>query len=169
MKLLALTPYHLGLVTKLDDEDWDNAIQWSWATMLSGRVTKKRRYVVRQVELEGRRTIILLHRWLTNADASLEVDHINRDTLDNQRHNLRIVTTAQNAANRSGASKSESGFFGVWLIRTTGKWGASIGFNNKMIYIGQYDTAVDAALAYDRKAIELRGPITHLNFPTSNI
>jgi hypothetical protein len=44
---------------------------------------------------KGKRTIILLHRWLTKAPKGKEVDHFNHNGLDNRRNsNLRIVTTA---------------------------------------------------------------------------
>lgn len=54
---------------------------------------------------------ILLHRILLNAQEGDVVDHINGDTLDNRRENLRITTTSGNNKNRKGYSKTGWKFF----------------------------------------------------------
>ena len=111
----------------------------------------------------------LLHRLVIGAKKGEVVDHINKDTMDNRRENLRIVTVAQNAWNRkkqAGRCPNTSGFIGVFKT-PKGRFSASISINNKSFRLGVYDTAEMAAMAYDRKALEVRGHFAVLNFPRS--
>ncbi len=50
-------------------------------------------------------------------------------------------------------------------FRNGRRYVAEIGYNGKSIYIGSYDTAIEAAQARDAKAIELFGEFASLNFP----
>lgn len=60
---------------------------------------------------------VYMHRLILSAPPRLQVDHINHDTFDNRRTNLRLVTNAENNQNRSGAyrSKNSTGVRGVVL------------------------------------------------------
>jgi hypothetical protein len=60
---------------------------------------------------------------------------------------------------------TSTGFKGVWRDKKTGKCWAQIYFEGKLIHLGSFATAEDAARAYDRKAIELFGQFARLNFP----
>ncbi|MFC7663981.1 HNH endonuclease [Methylorubrum suomiense] len=81
------------------------------------------------------RISVLLHRSVIGAPIGFEVDHINRDTLDNRRANLRIATASQNAANRGVSSLNRSGYRGVHL--KNGKyWIAQIGAGRVKRYLG---------------------------------
>ena len=60
---------------------------------------------------------------------------------------------------------SSSGFVGVVQDNRSGRWQAKIGHNGKSLSLGYYNTAEEAAKAYDLKALELRGPNAKLNFP----
>jgi hypothetical protein len=76
----------------------------------------------------------------------LQVDHINRDRLDNQRHNLRLATRSQNQANK-GRQVNTSCYKGVNANK--GKWEARIRFNGRRVYLGRYSDALTAAMIYD--------------------
>lgn len=98
---------------------------------------------------------VLLHRFLTDAPADLEVDHINWNTLDNRRANLRTVTSAQNNQNRSGAMcDSRSGVRNVRWLGWLGKYNVRITVNGHAYDVGYFATleeADEAAIAARRK------------------
>lgn len=79
------------------------------------------------------------------------VDHINGDRHDDRWSNLRLATPAENARNRGFCRRNTSGKVGVRLIMQQGKWGASIGFDGRVINLGRYDS-LDEAIAARRAA-----------------
>lgn len=100
---------------------------------------------------------ILMHRLITNCPKGLEVDHINHNSLDNRRENLRICTATENHRNTMKHKVNKTGFKGV-NFRSDGKgFEAKIRFNGKKIHIGSFKKAEDAADAYDKKAKILFG------------
>ena len=90
------------------------------------------------------------------------VDHINHNTLDNRKCNLRICThqeSMMNSESRIGRSK----YKGVWFSKDKNKWVAELRKNNKKIHIGYFKNEKEAAKAYNKLAIELFGQYVHLN------
>lgn len=104
---------------------------------------------------------VYLHRQLMNP-GQLHVDHINGNPKDNRKCNLRIVTRGQNMANSTKKSGNKSGYKGVTLHKGR-YWAAGIMKDRKQIHIGYYPTAELAALAYNKKAIELHGEHAYQN------
>jgi hypothetical protein len=99
------------------------------------------------------RKSLRLHRVIMNCPKDKQVDHINHDTLNNTKGNLRVVTNAENLQNRSGATRnSKSGIRGVYWDKQRGKWRASIFLKGKTIYLGVFD---DIKLA-EKAAINAR-------------
>ena len=82
----------------------------------------------------------------------LTIDHINRNKADNRITNLRDVSTKQNGQNASKRSDNTSGHTGVYLVKRTSRWQASIAHNQKHIHLGFFTTIEDAIAA--RKAAE---------------
>ena len=78
----------------------------------------------------------------------IKIDHINHDTLDNTKANLRAVSTRQNASNLRTKHKKSSKFVGVTFVKRLGKWMASMKFNGKSIHIGYFHEEESAARAY---------------------
>ncbi|HEX9133056.1 MAG TPA: AP2/ERF family transcription factor, partial [Ktedonobacteraceae bacterium] len=62
-------------------------------------------------------------------------------------------------------SSNTSGYRGVTQIKRSGKWQASYRHGKKLLHLGTYDTAEDAAKAYDRAVIRLKGHRATTNFP----
>ncbi len=97
------------------------------------------------------------------------VDHKDGNGLNNQRNNLRIATRGQNGSNRRPKGGS-SGYIGVsMLVIRSGKntyqyWRASIQKGGVKEYLGLFKNKVDAAKAYDKRAIELHGEFANPNF-----
>ncbi|AUZ30161.1 hypothetical protein C1T27_07345 [Bacillus licheniformis] len=97
----------------------------------------------------------LLHRWIMNPEKDMVVDHINFNTLDNRRGNLRILTNAQNSQNRKGPPKNNSsGYMGVHR-RESGKYIAYLYSQHKRVYLGTFETAEKAYRAVLEKRRDL--------------
>ena len=101
----------------------------------------------------------LLHRYIMDAPKGLYVDHINHNTLDNRRENLRICTPSENKFNSEQYLTNSSGEKGVFFdyFIPTPKWKAFIKYKYKMIHIGYYDTFEEAVIARKDKEKELFG------------
>lgn len=105
---------------------------------------------------------IQLHRLLLG-NPPFEIDHRNRNGLDNRRQNLRPATRTQNNANSQKRAGTTSVFKGV--CRHKSAWVANAGGPGKKRYLGRFNSERDAALAYDRAAREIFGEFARLNFP----
>ena len=108
-----------------------------------------------------------LHRYIMKPTSDKQVDHIDWDTLNNLRSNLRICTQRDNRRNsRPKKTKLYSKFKGVSFCSTeksVKRWVAACEINNKRITIGRYLTEEEAKLAYNKKAEELFGEFARLN------
>lgn len=104
---------------------------------------------------------LFLHRMLMGAERGQEVDHINGNKLDNRRCNLRIATKRENQRNINPRSTNTTGYKGV-CNRGDGKYTAAIKAGRNF-YLGIYNTPEDAAIAYNRAALEHFGEFARLN------
>jgi len=86
-------------------------------------------------------------RWPLN-----QIDHINRNKLDNRIQNLREATNAENSRNRK---RLTTGYKGVTLHK--GRYIARIGINYEIINLGSFDTPIEASEAYQAAAIKYHG------------
>lgn len=136
MKEVLLTK---GKVAFVDDEDFERVSAFKWCASFDGRSNW---YAKRTIRLDGKKSVMGMHRFILNAPQGYVVDHINGNTLDNTRKNLRIVTAQQNNANRVRPRDN----IGIRFIY--GKWRAQISFNNRSVYLGGFNTKQDASTAY---------------------
>ena len=105
-------------------------------------------YVVANITKNGKHGIERLHRWITNPLKREHVDHIDHDTLNNTRSNLRNVSSSVNAQNRKGLqSNNTSGYRGVCWDKSRNKWVAYVVVNQKNIFLGRFRTAKVANMA----------------------
>lgn len=107
----------------------------------------------------------LMHRLVHKGDL---IDHINGDRLDNRRCNLRVATRSENAQNSRNSKRGASGYLGVCRTTTDLAWTASISCNRRSYFLGNFQDPVDAAKAYDAKALELYEKPA-LNFPPPEV
>lgn len=91
--------------------------------------------------------LIEMHRFIMNFPKGKYVDHINHNTLDNRKCNLRICNNADNIRNGKIRTNNKSGHTGVSLNKTKTKWEANIKVNYKSIYLGVYSNIEDAIKA----------------------
>jgi HNH endonuclease len=146
-------PLTQGKVALVDDSDYEflSARKWYY----------KEGYAACNTPGTYNRKTIRMHRLLMSPGVGQQVDHINGDMLDNRRENLRICTPTQNAANKRLSISNKTGYKGI-RKRQSGRWEARIDARSTL---GYFDTAEEAALAYDARARERFGAFAALNFP----
>lgn len=132
--------------TVVDDKDYARFANRYWQDMggYVGIITYKR---------GGKRNNLKLHRLILNASGAQEVDHINGNTYDNRRANLRLVSRLQNGKNRKINSNNSSRFKNVSKHR--GKWCAYIKVNGVQLHLGLFRYKEEAALVSNWAADEL--------------
>ena len=177
------------LYATVDDEDYEKVMQAilprsKWYAHAPPGATH---YAIR-----GEWALPSMHRLIMGNPKGMCVDHINGDTLDNRKENLRICTMSQNSMNKKLRNDSESGFKGVYEIKKpqkhkyvskkTGEVTSHYHMPKKrfrayiadpdtpakrkrVIRLGYHATAEEAAMAYDKKALEIHGEFARLNFP----
>jgi len=91
------------------------------------------------------------------------VDHINGNTLDNRKCNLRFATLRQNVCNSRKRDNCSSKYKGVSKQKGRNTYNAEIRHYGEKIYLGSFRNEVDAALAYNYAAIRYQGEYARLN------
>ncbi|MGA2173232.1 MAG: AP2 domain-containing protein [Sedimentisphaerales bacterium] len=151
-----------GEWTIVEQEDYYRLGNLKWC--ISGNGSKF--YVARNVKAgPGKTRVVLLHREIMNAPRGIVVDHQNRNTLDNRKANLRLVTQSQNQYYKvKTKSKTTSRFIGVYFEKRTGRWAAKIKYRGNGKWLGRFDNEIAAAKAYDEAAKKYHGEFARLNF-----
>jgi hypothetical protein len=114
--------------------------------------------------LEATKRGACLHRLLMGiTDSKVRIDHIDMNPLNNCRNNLRICTPSQNAANKMIQKGKKSSVYKGVFKRENGKFRVIVGKNGKILHFGTFFTETDAALEYNKRALELFGEFARLN------
>lgn len=137
-----------GHIAFVDDEDADlAALRW---TSVVGSPTRV--YPCRQQRIgprsENKRRFIYMHRAIADRMGleGHDIDHIDGNTLNNRRSNLRGVSRSENLRNLGGAYKnSKSGALGVNKAGQT--WMARIRVGDTRLYLGRFKTQEEAVIA----------------------
>jgi len=145
-----------GKESIIDEDMFDYLNQWKWHV--------RNGYAARTMEGSRNQGLIFMHRLIAGTKKGMETDHINRNTLDNRRSNLRNCTKSQNQANSKLRSDNSSCFRGVHWDKVNRKYRSSIRFSGKRICLGCFDDPGDAARAYDDAAKKYFGEFANLNF-----
>lgn len=108
---------------------------------------------------------LFMHRLIMKIPevSELQVDHINKMTLDNRKINLRVCTKSENSCNKDGLFRT-SKYKGVSWYKNAKLWRSHICYNNERYMLGYFKNEIDAAIAYDNKAKELHKGYAVLNF-----
>ena len=150
-----------GKYTLVDNADATELSQYRWYWTTTNKGKEAVGYAYRKAVVPGGKfTVILLARHLLKPPAGMVVDHVNGDSLDNRRKNLRIATIQQNAQNRGARRNSKTGFKGVYLVH---KYQAQIMVDGKTTHLGWFDDPKEAARAYNKAALKLHGEFARLN------
>jgi hypothetical protein len=146
-------------VALVDDEDYELVRHYSW------RLSSRGYAVAWTPGSAEERRLVYMHRLLTGVPDDLDVDHENRNKLDNRRFNLRWATTSQNIANRAKAEGCSSQYIGVSWDEGRQRWRAMVKKDGVAYNLGRFTDEEAAARARDRRALELFGKFAVLNFP----
>lgn len=146
-KLIYLTK---GRTSTVDDDNYELLNKYKWYAIQG-------KYAARDKRINGKRFHIRMSRHIMDCPANMEVDHINGNTLDNRRENLRVVTHSINGKNTHSYKKESrsSKYRGVYYNNEIGRvkrWTAQITINMQHKFIGRFLTETDAAIAYNKEA-----------------
>ena len=169
------------LFALVDDEDYQRVKKYSWHTCKAGGRARNGEICVRAYNKTGMPKCyhppncqhrlnkkngnkLYLHRVIMNVKKGELVDHINHNTLDNRKRNLRACTQQQNLRNRKLQPHS-SRFKGVCWHKGAKKWIAYIGGveKRKLFYLGLFTDEIEAGKAYNRAALKYFGEFGYLN------
>lgn len=154
MKRLALNH---GKMAILDDEDYEVLWPFKWHFNVKGKYSKgyvQRSQHVKVAKHKYKTLVIYLHVVIMKPSKGFVVDHINGDTLDNRKENLRIVPQSVNMRNRKSVPGSTSKFVGVHKHKLTGKWRSQIRIDGKTKSLGLYETQSQAKEARDAYIVD---------------
>lgn len=168
MKLIQLTQ---GKFAKVDDEDFDELNKFTWS------LSDKKEMYARRTRLAHEHIPTLkvrMHRQILNiTDSNIIVDHIDGDTLNNQKNNLRTVTHLESVLNRSKFKNTISAHKGVSVVtRKKGNivhkyWIARIRTGKKRILLCCLsltpENEIKAAKIYQKADLKYHGKFARLN------
>lgn len=145
---------YLGL---LDIDDYSLISGYSWILTPNG-------YLTAYSHLEnGKSKRVTLSRLLMNPKDDEQVDHINGDTTDNRRKNLRVCTPSQNSMNIKTPSDNTSGKKGVYWRNDDKKWGAYIQIGKRTKNLGSCSDFQEACDVRDKAELKYYGEFVRQN------
>lgn len=146
-----LIPLTKGQFAIVDAEDYEWLSQHKWYAYWHARTQSY--YACRNQNIappgeKWKNTVVRMHREILGLKRGdpRRGDHQDGNTLNYQRHNLRIATNSQNAMNRKKTVANTSGHKGVYLRKDkiAHPWGVFVKVNGKMIHCGFYATKQEA-------------------------
>jgi len=159
MKTIKLT---LGKVAQVSDHRFNELNQYKWQALFN----KWKWYAVRKEGWGLSLKTIYMHRQIMGViDPKTEIDHKDNDGLNNQDNNLRTCTSSQNKHNRGKQKNNTSSYKCVDWKEERKKYRARIFVNGKSVFLGYFDSSIEAAHTYDIAAKKYFGEFAHLNFP----
>jgi hypothetical protein len=152
-------PLTQGKVAIVSDEDYDFLMQFKWYV---ANIKGEWRAMRASRKPNRERTVQYMHRVIVERMGikAPTTDHIDRDTLNNRRENLRGATSSQNGHNQGIAKNNTSGYTGVCWNKREGRWQAVVGHLNRKHFLGHFDDPAVASERYQEKKRELAGAFT---------
>jgi len=163
MKEFEEIPLTKGYKAIIDIDDYERVSKFKWHVTGNEKIGF---YARRSILENGKQRHIFLHGFITNQPKGMVVDHINHNTLDNRKCNLRICSFRENCQNRILIQRNNtSGFKGVCKIIRNGDiyWMVKIRVNNKQVTLGLLRDKIEAAKLYNKKALEIYSDRAILN------
>lgn len=134
-------------------QDFALVMKYDWGVTEKGNTLYAVRY--------EKRSPVYMHREILKTDAI--VDHADGNGLNNVRENLRIADKSKNAMNSCKRGGCSSKYKGVYFRKDRNKWQAYINLEGKRTSLGCYDTEIEAAMAYNKSALQLHREFARLN------
>jgi hypothetical protein len=143
-----------GYEAVVDDEDYEmlNKVNWCAIQGRSGVYARRALPLI-----DGKQRCQRMHRVIMGLpDTGFpHVDHINGNTVDNRKCNLRIVTNRQNCMNRHPKKTKTSKYPGVYWTNRERRWVAQTQIDGKHISIGYFKSEEDAHMAYMNRVMPI--------------
>jgi hypothetical protein len=155
-----LIPVKTGNFAIVDDEDFDELSKRNWFNYGSCGL-----YAATSINGEN----VMMHRIIMMAEKPLIVDHINNNSFDNRRSNLRICLGMENNINvrKALSAKNDrvttSKYKGVSFRGDRQRWTAYVGSGKDRTCLGCFSSQEEAALAYNKAALAKWGEFAKLN------
>lgn len=149
-----------GFVAIIDKEDYESVRQFKW------RVTEAYNdtfYATTWMRIKGKGRHVYLHRFLMQSPKNKKVSFNNGNSLDCRRENLSILTNSERQLKSRLGKNNSTGYRGVSFNKAAGKYKAYIKKDKKLLYLGLFETAEEAAQTYNEKAKRLFGKFARLN------
>jgi hypothetical protein len=152
-------PLSQGRFATVDDEDYDwlSEYRWSYSPAHTGYAERGEANSKKHIKMHRE----IMDRYGHNIKG-MSVDHIDGNTLNNTKANLRVCTHAQNLRNQRLSTNNTSGYKGVSLA-CNGKWLASISVDSKRIGYGTYEDIYSAVTIYNLAALYHHGEFARFN------
>jgi hypothetical protein len=163
MNIITKSIKHGDVIFEIDDEYYEKISDWRVRCVENGSGQK---YLELSKIVGPVRMVTFYHRYILDCPEDKVVDHIDGNTLNNRKSNLRVASQQQNCWNKSKLStrKCHSKYLGVTWVKATSRWQARIG----NMYLGRFQSEKEAGLAYDTYARKIYGEFARLNFPNDN-
>lgn len=159
-----LLPKNSAFAVMIDDEISDLISKYSWWVNHNGYLECDRKTkLYKQYGTRRLHRIVYMYFKGKNISSTIEVDHINRNLEDNRIENLREVARVDNTRNTCNHADSFVKYKGVHWDKYRKKFIARITVNSKRYYLGAYDRAWHAALAYNEAVIKYFDDKAYLN------
>jgi len=129
-----------SVIVDLEDFERLNRYKWYYA---SGGYAARSKHIYKSKGKYGSKKLYM-HREILGVSGVQVIDHINHNTLDNRKCNLRVVNQSMNMRNRMSCAGSTSKYVGVHFHKLTGKWRAQIKIGSKIKSLGLYRTQKEA-------------------------
>ena len=156
MKVIPMT--NCDLFAIVSDSRYDYLTQWNWQT-------NKDLYAGTTINNQERLWMHIEVAKLMGLNTTQQIDHKDRNPLNNLDDNLRSATLSQNRANVAIMVTNKTGFKGVSYKKSHGKYAAQIKVNGTVVHLGLFDCPIKAARCYDCHAKFYHKEFAFLNFP----
>ncbi len=172
MTFQIVSPKYGTFTVKVDDEDYHFVTDHKWCIVFDDSTTRIpyikcsefTHFTIENGKRKNHNNNFILHRLILGLiDPKIKTDHIDGDTFNNQKSNLRRSTDNTNGKNKRKFITNKSGYKGVHFEKKANAFRATIGVNYKRIFGGYFSTAIAAAKKYNELAVRHHGEFARLN------